>query len=132
MVQLLDGVHFLEPYISLATRSVPIFHLLQNAMTSLYELEEGEMNESAPISFRFLTNEFQRFVVQAQENMEMKQILSDLFDSLTHVADYPTQFGKCERRKQSIVDPGFVHVCGPQTMSTSSKIDVKAVPPKTK
>ena len=34
--------------------------------------------------------------------------------------------------KRSIIDPGFVKVIGPQSTSTSSKVDNKAIPPRTK
>ena len=131
-VSLHDGVPFLEPFIDLATRSVPIFQMLQSTLTSLYDLAEGEPNDDAPISFRFLAKEFERFVMQAEENDEMKHVLNDLFDSLKRLAENQERSCVCERRKQSIVDPGFVRVCGPMTTSTSARVDGTALPQKTK
>mgnify|MGYP004540461739 CR=1 FL=1 len=131
-VPLNEGVLFLEPFIDLATRSAPIFQLIQNALTSLYELTDGEPGDNARISFRLLKNEFEKFVKQAEEHADMKRVLSDLFDSLKRVAERRTNLRGFETRKQSIVDPGFVRVCGPPTTSTSAKVNGNAVHPKTK
>ena len=131
-IPLCDGVPFLEPFIDLSTRSVQIFQLFQSALASLYELAGEEPNDNAPISFRFLTEEFEKFVVRAEENDEMKRVLNNLFESLKHLTEIPTRFEGVEQRKQSIVDPGFVRVCGSMTTSTSARVDGTALPQKTK
>ena len=46
---------FLEPFVDLATRSVPVFELLHNALLSLHELANEDGFDNIPITFQFLT-----------------------------------------------------------------------------
>ena len=131
-VPLHDVVPFLEPFIDLATRSVPIFQLIQTTFASLYELSNDEMNDCTQLSFQFLMREFEKFVALAENNAEMKHVLVDLCSTLKRFEERQKTAETESRRKRSIADPGFVRVVGPQAKSTSSKVDGIAPAKKTR
>ena len=131
-VPLHDVVPFLEPFIDLATRSVPIFQLVQTTFASLYELANDEMNDCALLSFQFLMRELEKFVALAENNNEMKRVLVELCSSLKRFKETHKTTETESLRKRSIADPGYVRVVGPQAKSTSSKVDGIAPAKKTR
>ena len=126
-----DVVMFLEPFFDLATRSVPVFELLHNALLSLHELANEDGFDNNPITFQFLTKKFKRFVTMAEENGEMVSVFCALCNALETLKSKDPQPTEPQRRV-SIADPGVVRVFGPRTTSTSAKVDHTAVPPHTK
>ena len=127
-----DILGVLEPFIGLASRTLQVFELIDNALTNLHELAGSQVHEDYPISFSFINKEMKRFVSLAKENKEMEQVLFDLCNSLNSLTDGGNEKEKNDARKASIIDPGFVRVVGPKTTSTSAKVDCTATTPKTK
>ena len=131
-IEMNDVVMFLEPYFDQSTRSVPVFKMIIDAMMSINDLIDDEIRFDYPITFRFLTNEYTKFVGFAKDNIEVSHILMELCTSLKSLSTQPLSNSDQPVPKRSIIDPGFVKVIGPQSTSTSSKVDNKAIPPRTK
>ena len=102
-IPLHDIVGFLEPFLYLATRSMDAFRLVNDALMCLYDLKPQETRNDFPISFRFLMNEFGRYVLLARENAEMSKVLTELCESMKKL---PTQRRKKERRHCKKVNYG--------------------------
>ena len=127
-----DIVGILEPFLDLATRSVDVFRLVNDALMCLSDLKPQETRNDSPISFRFLMNEFGRYVLLARESAEVSKVLTELCESLKTLPTQETSKKNIVTARKSIVDPGFVRVMGPRSTSTSSKVDHQAAPPQTK
>ena len=122
----------LEPYMSIANRNVDVFSVLDECLTALYNAAKIDKSKDVvPVNFCFFNKEFGRFSPMAETNDEIAHILDEAcakLESLT--SDAPVEDESLRRR--SILDPSTVKMRGPRTTATSSKVDRRAVPSRTK
>ena len=122
----------LEPYMSIANRNVEVFRVLDEYLTALYNVAQIDKSKNVvPVNISFFNKEFGRFLTMAETNDEVAQILDEAcFKLESMTSDAPIEDESSRRR--SILDPSTVKMKGPRTTATSSKVDRKAAPSRTK
>ena len=113
----------IEQFLGLANRDTSVFTILDNTLSSLYNLAgEPFMANVYPATYTFFQREFARFSDMSRTNPEMLIVLNDLCDALEKNVFQPSQPVSPDTR-QSIVDPSRFKMTGTMTKSTSAKVD---------
>ena len=124
----------LEPFMSIANRSIGVFYLLNECLTNLYSVTGNAISQNLhPANFAFFNRVFNRFSAMSDSNKEVAHILEETWVALETMSDVQMRMDKDEKtERKSVVDPVIVRVNGQRTKATSSKVDRTANEPRTK
>ena len=121
----------LEPFIANANRSLEVFQILNNTLSTLNGLQGCiESQNVIPVSYSFFMNEFTKYSEVAKQNDEVAIVLGELCLSLEEITFKETSQNGATRR--SIAEPKAIKMTGPRTTSTSAKVNRSAPVQRTK
>ena len=122
----------LEPFLSISNRNVQVFRILVECLDTLSEVANIQNDQTViPANFSFLNQAFGHFSMMSENNPEIARILDETCITLESLK---SETGPMTERivRKSIVDPLAVKMRGPQTKTTSLKVDRKAAPSSSK
>ena len=127
----INVVMHLEPYIAIANRSLEVFQMLNDTLSTLKSLKGCVGSQNViPASYSFFINEYTKFSEAAKENDEVAMVLCELCRSLEEFTFKEENRNVPTRR--SIADPKTIKMTGPRTTSTSAKVNRSAPTQRTK